>query len=480
MNMRKNRIIFILILSIMFSFSGCVNQKSQENENVHKPKYIFLFIGDGMGASHVHLTEAFQKEISDSIGFENLTMSSFSNCTFCSTWSKNQLITDSGAAGSAIACGEKANVGEISYYLENEEQENYVSIAKIAHNNGLKVGIISTVSIDHATPAAFYAVNKSRTNYYEIGLQLHKSNYEFFGGGGFKYPEGRTNDKKNLFDITRDAGYRIVNNLNEISNDDEKLMFVNPSLLSDAEMPYAIDKNKYNSVNLSDIVNSGIQFLEGDDGFFMMVEGGKIDWAAHENDAATIVYEIIDFDNAIQIAYDFYLDHPDETLIIVTADHETGGVSLGTGNKGYQSDFAILNNQKCSGYYLSGLLSSYKRNNQTYSYNDILDLLDDNFWNLISELEEFEQIQLKEAYDYYFSQETIYNSTSLYELYGDYNPIAITATTIINNRAAVGFTTWSHTAAMVPVYSIGVGSEEFSQKMDNTEFKTKIEKIMGW
>ena len=471
----------IILLAVLPTFNSCSN-KAKQIEN--KPKYIFLFIGDGMGLNHVNITQAYLQSINGEIGYQDLTMTKFPMSGTCSTYSKNRLITDSGAAGSAIACGEKANTGEISFYDDIDKGETTpISIAKIAHNNGCKVGIITTVSINHATPAAFYAVNKSRSNYYDIGLQLPESKFEFFAGGGLKYPKDRNNDKENLYDICIDAGYNYIKDITEIpkfKKSNDKVLFESPVLWSDAEMPYEIDRTEHDGYSLSQIVNAGIDFLDNENGFFIMVEGGKIDWAAHENDAATIINEVIAFDNAILEAYNFYLEHPDETLIIVTSDHETGGMSLGLGQNGYKSDFSLLANQKMSSYQFSTIIKNYKTSNSTYKLSEVINLANAHLFIDDLSLTEYEMEQVKNAYRYYFFNETNLNTIQLNNLYDNYNPVATTFIRILQNRASVGFTSWTHTAASVPIYSIGSGAEKFSGNIDNTDISKRILDITNW
>ena len=126
------------------------------------------------------------------------------------------------------------------------------------------------------------------------------------------------------------------------------MIFTNETLDRDASMPYKIDREDSPNSSLAEIVNTAITHLYNPKGFFMMVEGGKIDYAAHDNDAATMIGEMEDFDEAVGEAYKFYLQHKNETMIIITADHETGGVSLGIADNGYESDFGILAKQKMS------------------------------------------------------------------------------------------------------------------------------------
>ncbi|MBN2777185.1 MAG: alkaline phosphatase [Bacteroidales bacterium] len=482
--MKPNKItISTLVIIILILTFSCENVKEDSQQKEKQPKYIFLFIGDGMGINHVNLTQAYLKSTNDEIGFDELTMTQFPVFGNSTTYCKNRLITDSGAAGSAIACGEKANVGVISYFENENHDFNPTSIAKTAHTNGFKVGIISSVSIDHATPACFYAINESRGNYYDIGLQLPESNFEFFGGGGFKYPNGRNSDQSNLYELTQTKGYTHITDINEISklsDIDDKILFTNPVLWSDAEMPYEIDRSEHGGYELAEIVNSGINYLSNENGFFIMVEGGKIDWAAHENDAATIINEVIAFDKAILQAYNFYLEHPDETLIIVTADHETGGISIGMAQNNYESNLKVLQNQKMSMYQFSTHISDYKESNNTYSLSEILNLANELLFETPLDFTDDEIEQIQCAFDYYFYKKTSYNKTELYNLYGDYNPIGIIFIKILQNRASVGFTSWSHTAASVPVFSVGVGSEKLTGNIDNTEFNKILKDLMNW
>ncbi len=472
-------LLFILFLGIIFS----CNEPPTENPTPIKPKYIFFFVGDGMGANHVSLSEAFLGSADGIIGMAKLNMTNFPYFGLCSTYSGNSNITDSGAAGSALACGEKAENGVISFFSGFPDENEPKSIAKIAHDNNFKVGIISTVSIDHATPAAYYASNESRSNYYNIGLELHESNFEFFGGGGFKYPTGENNSQTDLYSISQENGYTLSNDLATISSlnsNDSKVLFTNPVTLWSGEMPYAINRDLEGGYALCDIVESAIDFLDNDTGFFMMVEGGKIDWASHSNDAATIVGDVQDFDNAIQKAYQFYMEHPYETLIIVTADHETGGLALGNNQTGYTGNYSNLQLQACSMGYFATKIKEYKTNNTTYSVSDVEQLALEHFLTDTIVLTEHENAEILSAYNYYFYNTTNLTSLEINEKYASYNPVAVAYTDIINTRSAVSFTTWSHTGTRVPVYSIGQQSALFSGGLDNTDFHRIICDIMEW
>lgn len=483
MSIRKIKLVFVSLAAVMLVFLSCKGEEPTDNNGVNRPKYIFLFIGDGMGQNHVALTQAYMASSEGKIGMGKVFFTDYPSYADCTTWCRNSQITDSGAAGSAIACGEKADYGVISYYPEFLPDNMPQSIAKIAHLNGMKAGIISTVSINHATPAAFYAVNESRGNYYEIGAQMPESGFEFYGGGGFKNPTGENNDKENLYQRATNLGYVITSDLNTISTTDTSVTgvyFVNPVLRSESEMPYSIDREELGGYALKDIVREAIRFLDNKNGFFMMVEGGKIDWASHENDAATVVNELIDFDNAVLEAYAFYMLHPDETLIIVTADHETGGFSLGNTSNDYDSNFGILGLQKCSVSYFAGLLSAYKQSTTVYELSYVTDLAMTDFFNQPLNLTSEDSVRITEAFNYYFNGVTNMTDSELYSAYGSSNPVAVTFSKILSDRAGVGFTTWAHTAAKVPVYSTGLKSLYFTGGMDNTGFHKRLVDFMGW
>lgn len=438
-------------------------------------KYVFLFIGDGMGQADVDLYEAYLAENEGKSGFTQSTISKLPLLSMCTTHCKDRRITDSGAAGSAIACGQKFNVGEISY-LENGEQPK--SIAKVAKEKGLKVGIISTAPLNHATPAAFYANQPSRKNYYRIGLQLAESNFDFFGGGGLIKQTGKSKEEKDLMTLYQEHGYLTFKSLKAIAslkNHNTKVIFTNETLERDASMPYKIDREDAPNNSLAEIVETAILHLDNPNGFFMMVEGGKIDFAGHDNDAGALIGEMEDFDQAIAKAYDFYLQHKDETLIIITADHETGGVSLGISENGYESNFGILCKQKMSMSKFSTIIKKKTRREENVSMKEYVDLASEYFMGTEMDFTSEEQAILDEAYAA-INAKTNRAKDEAKERYDGNNPIAFAFSRIMNMKASVGFSTNAHTCARVPVYAVGITTPI----LDNTEIfgviKSFIEK----
>ena len=252
-------------------------------------KYVFYFIGDGMGVNQVNGTEMFQAELQNGrIGVEPLLFTQFPVATMATTFSATNSVTDSAAAGTALATGKKTYNHAISV---NEEKNAIQTVAEKAKKAGKKVGITTSVSVDHATPAAFYAHQPDRNMYYEIALDLPKANFDFYAGGGFLKPD-KTYDKKdapNIFPIFEEAGYTVARGYNDYkakSQNAEKMILIQEEGANPSCLPYAIDR-KSDDLTLAQITESAIDFLTKgkNKGFFLMVEGGKIDWACHANDA---------------------------------------------------------------------------------------------------------------------------------------------------------------------------------------------------
>ncbi|MBQ2542683.1 MAG: alkaline phosphatase [Bacteroidales bacterium] len=444
----------LIIIAILLAVTTFVNAQ----------KYVFLFIGDGMGQSDVDLYEAYLAEKDGKEGFVQSNISKIPLLSMCTTHCKNRRITDSGAAGSAIACGQKFNVGEIAY-SETENQPK--SIAKVAKEKGMKVGIISTAPMNHATPASFYANQPTRKNYYQIGLQLAESNFDFFGGGGLLKQTGNKKDEKDLMTIYQESGYLTFTSLKAIASmksHNNKVIFTNETLDRDASIPYKIDREDAPNNSLAEIVETAIIHLDNPKGFFMMVEGGKIDYAAHDNDAGSIIGEMEDFDNAIAEAYKFYLQHKNETMIIITADHETGGVSLGIADNGYESDFGILSKQKMSMSKFGTIIKKQTKNEDNVSLKEYTDLASKYFMGIEMDFSADEQAILNEAYAAINAKSNRAKDEAKSKYNGN-NPMAYAFCQIMNRRASVGFTTNAHTCAKVPVYAVGTTTPI----LDNTE-----------
>lgn len=444
------------------------------------PKYIFLCIGDGMGLVQSQLADSYLRAVSnDSVSFLY-----FPHNGYQTSYSLSSKITCSAAAGTALACGVKTKAGYIG--MGPQANDTLESIAYKAKKNGYKVGILSSVSIDHATPAVFYAHDASRNNYHSIAMQLPKSQFDFFGGGSFIKP---IEDNKNVYNELKKNNYAVVtskDSLKFVSQLGKKVCVFD----THSELPYGIDKNETSRFSLAELTKTAIQTLDNPNGFFMMIEGGKIDWACHSNDATTAIYEVIEFNKAIREALDFYVKHPNETVIIVTADHETGGMAIGSALYPYFTDIALLKNQTQSYVNFEKILSDeISRKNSVFTFDTCMRLIQ-TYYNTESsngiKFTKFDSVRLLKSYEFvmnplqiHIDEETrlMYNSSTNAATYAPQNrcmAIVITINTILAEKAGIGWTTFAHTGVNIPVFAIGSGSEKFNGMYDNTDIAKKI------
>ena len=469
----KNRLSIILL---MFLFALTLSAQG-------KAKYVFYFIGDGMGVNQVNAAETYLGALQGRIGIQPLCFPSFPYSAFVNTQSATNGVTDSAAGGTALACGQKTKNGTLG--MLKDLTTSVSSIADWARNSGAAVGITTSVAIDHATPAAFYAHVKERHEQYTIGKQLVESANDFYAGSDFtiptdpEYPNGPTlYEEANAKGFTISRGYA---DYQKRAANAKKMILLQSEEASKADrysIPYALDR-KDGDLTLTDITRAGIDFLmkkQGEkNGFFMMIEGGKIDWACHANDLAFIP-ELIDMDNAVKVAYDFYKQHPDETLIIVTADHETGGIVLSRGL--YEINLAAVGNQRITIEKLGKELHKmHDVKGDKLLWDDVKTFLAENFgfWDKISLTDE--QTQRLES-----SFKKIMDGTSKdqHTLYQNDDELAVTVRNIMSECAQVGWHVTSHSNGYVPCFAIGAGAEQIHGRIDNTEIPKIVAKAAGW
>ena len=309
-----------------------------------KAKYVFYFIGDGMGFNHVSVTEYWLGYTEGVFDSRPLAFSNFPVLGWAVTHSASNLITDSAAAGTALSTGSKTDNGMLGVDPDTTALE---SIAGKIHDAGYKVGISSTVGINHATPGAFYGHSASRSNYYDIAMEIPASGFEFFAGGGVIESTGEDGDKASVYDFIEKNGYVIAEGMDEFDGmkaSAGKMLLLQEDGRMKTELPYAIDM-KDGDMTQADLVKASIDFLyDGNgQGFFVMSEGGRIDWASHGNDTKAMILETLSLSDAVAEAIKFYNEHPDETLIVVTADHETGGLTM-SWESGYNVYFDKIEN----------------------------------------------------------------------------------------------------------------------------------------
>lgn len=470
--------------------------------DLESPKYVFLFIGDGMSYPQIQATADYLGALADDDymqaepslddnggavldGPAALNFMNFEAAGSAVTYDSNSFAPDSASTATSISTGHKTYSGSIN--VDETGTVEYETISEKLHEQlGWEVGVISSVNLNHATPAAFYAHQASRGDYYEIGEELVASGFEYFAGGGLLDPDNG-GESDNLYDLAEEAGYTV--SMDYATHDtvtaDDKVVLIDEYLADSDAMAYEIDRTD-DMWSLADYVEKGIDVLMNDTGFFMMCEGGKIDWACHANDAATTIHDTMAFSDAVQVAIDFAAEHPEETLILVTGDHETGGLTIGFAGTDYDTYLSLLESQTISfTQFDEQYVAEYKANGT--SFEEVLADIEELF-GLKTEGEEGDKLVLTE-----YEIETLRaayeksvngTATSSYEqeeyvLYGTYEPLSVTITHIINNKSGVSFTSYSHTGLPVAVFADGVGADEFNGYYDNTDIFNKLADMLG-
>ncbi len=464
------------------------SNKEASNKVEKTPKYIFTFIGDGMSYPQINAAQIYTgvKNNPNSIELDKLGFDQFPSVGMMTTQDSTSFAPDSASTATSMATGFKTHSGVIG--LKSDKSTELTTVAEKLKMEGYKVGIVSTVTLNHATPAAYYANTVSRNNYYDIALQMAESDFDYFGGGELNKADGQNGGEESAYDVMKKNGYTITNNKEEIMslNDKSGKVYAISPKLDGGAMPYDIDMNA-DDLRLKDFVKKGIDVLDNDKGFFMMVESGKIDWAGHANDAMSNINDTLAFDEAIQEAVEFYNEHPDETLIIVTGDHETGGMTLGQVTTGYNTAFDLLSHQTISYEAFDTIFKEFLKQHPGAHFEDAFEIISKNFGFKLSGdakdpmvLNEYEINKLRAAYT-----ETLKAKAERSKeveakiLYGGYEPLTVTLTHILNNKAGIGWTSYSHTGIPVPVYAIGAGAHLFEGSYDNTDLYKKTVEAVG-
>jgi alkaline phosphatase len=422
-------------------------------------RYVFLFIGDGMGPAQVAAATAALPVFAPTR--QELFMTGLPVHGTCTTHSANAAITDSAAAGTALACGVKTTNGTIA--MDRTGAIPLPSIAEQAKAAGRRVGIISSVSIDHATPACFYAHGASRNDYWDIAQQLAPSGFDFFGGGGFwgALPDKRR-EREDPLAMTLAANYRLVQATAELANltpGAGRILAIHPRTSTrDASMPWVLESLP-GEPTLADFTAAGISALDGPAGFFLMVEGGKIDWACHANDLASCVTETLAFDDAIGVACTFAANHPGETLIVVTADHETGGLAPLADTAPRMEPLRAQILAKDAARERVAVASAGAAD----PLAAVLPVLREIFG--LTELDPTDLEALRQAATAPAGERHLV--------------VTATALRILSTRAGWTWSSLDHTATPVPLYAAGVSAERFRGEHDNTDLARLLSEMMG-
>ena len=469
-----------------------------------QPRYVFFFIGDGMGSAQATAAQ-YLSGTGDKAGNEKPVPASLSFTRFpvlglMNTLDAVGLTPDSASAATSMATGKKTLSGTINMGFkeggkgpEPDKDKPFMIITEYAKEAGMKIGVISSVSLDHAMPAAFYAKSAKRSAYYDIAVQgLSGQVLDFLAGGGFLQPTGEDNGRKDVLEIAGENGFTILNtneDIQAIGPGSGRVLAISPELRDGRRaMEYEIDRLAGGAVNLSlaQMTAAGIRNLENNEkGFFMMVEGGKIDWACHANDAATAVWDVCALADAVGEAVTFAEKHPDETLIVVTGDHETGGMRIGRAQTGSDVHMEYLLGQKLSYTAMDAILDDMASDQA--SYDDVMAAIQENY-GLTRQagqplsLTAQEIASLSAAYTFGMlpgAQREGETWDAQAPLYGGYNPLSVTASHILASKAGISFSSFSHTGISLPVYAMGVGAEQFGGSYDNTGIFSRFLSVMG-
>lgn len=438
-------------------------------------KYVFYFIGDGMGLGHVNATEAYNRDVLKSD--TPILMMTFPVASQARTYSASSPITDSAAAGTALSSGIKTKNSMIGM---NPDSVAVNSIAVDFMNAGYAVGVGTTVQADDATPAAWYAHAENRGMKETIAPQAAESGLAFLAGGGFKLHGAGEVAFKEFFNTMRKGGYEIAEGyaaFNELKRKGGRLprkVLLYPENGTGGQAGYTIDSIP-GALTCAQITEACLQTLEGvnPDKFLMMIEGGNIDWAAHANDGGGVIKEILNFQDAINVAYQFYLRHPSETLIVVTADHDTGGMAYGRNGGAY--DIAYADAQKISKDTFADWTRSWGKENPTWEEMEKTLREKLGFWTTVP-VSERETKELRQLFDETFITKKAEDEKTLYHTF---NAFTAKAFSILNHHMGIGWTTTYHAGNLVPVYAVGANADYFTGSLNNTEIPLLIKRAAG-
>ncbi len=467
---------------VLSGFNQTVAEEAETKE-IDQAKYVFYFIGDGLGAAQRQLAEYYLQETE---GTDNkLLINNLPNAAINTTHSLDTLITDSAAAGTALATGQKTNNGMISVLPDGTELKTLVELAE---EKGMATGVATTTRVTHATPAVFISHNESRNDENGIAADYVDSGIAYLAGGGLRHfiPQGWTEsfsdvtgltikskrkDDQNIIQEFTDLGYKIgygSKGAEEFYDYTPKAGDKYLALFAYSHMPYTLDamNSDYKVPTLAEMTEKGIDLLSQDeDGFFFMIEAGRIDHACHPNDPAGAIQDTLALDDAVKEAYDFYLSHPEETLIVVVGDHETGGLGLGV-NTDY---FMTL--EKLAGVTMS--IEEFMYSDMAYKGDKDTFLKNVEQVFGLKDLTEKEMAMIDRGIAMQDAGE--FDEGNAYQ----YDESAMAIVHILSTRAGVQWTSYAHTGTQIPLGAIGVGADQFEGFMDNTEIAELTAAILG-
>ena len=450
-----------------------------EKEATPNPKYIFYFIGDGMGFNHILATEQFNAVKEGKSEIERLNFTQFDTRNFVTNYSASSQVTDSAAAGTALSTGIKTANSYIGVDSEGRELRN---ITDVTSELGYKVGLVTNVGINHATPSCFYSHATDRFRFPDHIDRLIESDIAFVAGSTIMdYHSGPRLDKyekittAQLAERLRNAGIAVETDVERAAtmSDSRVVLVANPD--KNSHVPYVIDRKGDEQHTLLAHTRAAISYMKGaaTDRFFLMVEGGKLDYAAHEQDPVATFSEVNEFAQAVQLALDFAAEHPDETLIVVTSDHETGGFALGWDR--YEVRLNLLAGQRRSTIATTKLIRQMRAEGKR-DWKDYKAALSESFglWSHVSVTEEEEALLRHDFYEIFLKYGPVVSG-----LYNNNERLVYDAIRILNSRASLDWTSILHTGMYTPLYVKGAGESLFLECRDQTDIPKVMAKLMG-
>lgn len=487
-----------MALTLIFMVSSISPSYGKRVKEEPKAKYVFYMIGDGMGINEVTGTELYNKATGK--GPAQINFMHFPIRTFVNTFSASSLVTDSAAGGTALSTGTRTYNGAIGLSVDRDTLAN---LAEWAKASGAGVGIATSVGINHATPASFYAHVADRNSYDAISRQLIASDVDFAAGAGF-LTERRTGLDATFYEQeARGEGVKVfygTEDFGNVSAEYERVICLGGKNMG--ELPFAVDR-KEGDTALSDFVSTGIEYLYGrfaEDGFLFMIEGGKIDYAGHNDDAVACFQEVNDFAAAMDVVLAFCEQHPDETLIVVTADHETGGLMLGAGL--YEMKPELLAAQTMSENELTSKFrqafmppAPQQRRGQAGGQRMFPPQQQTQYtpptWEQVKEffrtnLGLWESVPVDKRTEERFHD--IFQSTfgpkegenDVRSLYSVNTRLVSEAVMYLNSAAGYQWSHGSHSGSPVGLYAKGVSSSEFNTCTENTDIPLTVARIAGY
>lgn len=437
------------------------------------PKYVFYFIGDGMGFGPVNAAETYLRM--NRTPAQSLNMMSMPVKSFIQTYSANRPVTDSAAAGTALSTGTKTKNGMLGM---GPDTTAVYSVAQDFKKQGYGIGIVTSVAPDDATPGAFYAHVPYRGQYYDVDVRASECDYEFLAGAGLRGLKDKKGNATDVLDRMARNNVQIIWGPDEIEKiSSRKVLLLNPKDTDNNNIGYTIDSIQ-GVLNLPLITRTCLDHLlrYTPDKFFMMVEGGNIDHALHANDAGAAIKEIINFDEALGIALDFYREHPDETLIIVTADHNTGGLEMGNPYVSYNARLGLIDAQRLSKPNFEQFCETLLKSRRTYKWEDMKEELQNSLGLFtVVPVSETDEAKLKDIFDETFERREGKTEKTLYDTFSQF---AVEVFKIIDKATGLAFTTDSHSGNPVPLFVIGDDADQFKGIGNNDQIAPLLRKLL--